>query len=80
MRNIVMRRTDYTVAPITVTQRQRNHFFHHAMPCNFLRLFPGDVAGRHIEVINRRQDDLHRTAFGANHQINAAGVALHAVL
>ena len=34
------------------------------------------VAGRHIKMQDARQNQLHRTAFGTNHHINARQIAL----
>ena len=78
-RHITGRGADNAEAAMAVAQRQWNRLLHGTMARDFLRLLPGDVAGRHVEVVNGREDDLQRTALGADHQIDAAGIALHAL-
>ena len=43
-----------------------NHFFYKSISSDALGLLHLDIARRKIDVIDRRQDQLQRTALGAN--------------
>ena len=58
-----------------VAHRDRNRAFDQRIPAPARDLVEPDVTGREIDLIDADEDQLQRTALGANHEIEAAGVA-----
>ena len=67
---------DDAKTPKTVAQADRNNTGHLRMRLQFFHRRERHIAGRHIEVKHARQNQLHRTALGAHHHVDAGQIAL----
>ena len=76
MRDVVVRTADNAKTLKTVAQAERNDLRHQRMFLQFQHRLQRHVAGRHVDVEHTRQNQLHRTALGTYHQIDALQVAL----
>src|SRR5687767_4316144 len=80
VQRIIFLRADDAVALPAVAERERHGLTDHAVLLERARRGERDVAGRRVEVIDAREHELHRAALRADDEIDAARVALHALL
>src|SRR5688572_13300406 len=80
VRDVVVIGTDDAKALVAVAQCERDGLLDHAVLGDFPGLRELNVPGGHVEVIDRRQDDLHRAALRPRYQVDAAGIARHALV
>src|SRR5918998_3096002 len=80
MSDVLVVRTDDAKAAMIVTHRKWKSPFHRPMFRELLRILPRNVSGWHVELIDARKNDLHGAAFRAHDEIDAARVAMHALL
>ena len=80
VRDVVVRRADDPEAAEAVAERERDRLLHRPVLRELLRGGERDVAGGRVEMEHGGQDELHRTALRAGHQVDAARVATHPLL
>ena len=67
------------VTAVVVPVGQGNAFGDVRMADNLFRIGEPNVAGRGVDVVDIGQDQLQRTAFGAEHQIDVFNVAVERI-
>ena len=73
----VRRRSTHNAKALkVVAQANGHHAGHHRVRLQRLDGLQRHVTGRHIQVKNAGQNELHRAAFGAHHHINPRQIAL----
>src|SRR5688572_2895848 len=73
-------RADDAIALPAVAERQGNRFLDEAVLLEGARCSERDVAGGRVDMVDPGEDQLHRAAFRADDQIDAARIAMHALL
>jgi hypothetical protein len=78
-RDIVVRRADDAKTAETVAERQRDDLLHHAVCGELAGFGERNVPRRRIQVVDAGEDQLHRTALRADHQVDPLCVAQQAL-
>ena len=73
-------RADDAKATETVSQSDRNHGLDQIVAAPALHLRDRDVSRRNVHMVDAGQNELQRTAFGTDHQIEPGGIPRQALL
>ena len=71
-REVTRLRADDAKAAKRITERQRHDGFDHRMGLEFFRVGEWNISGRHVDLVNAREDELQRAALGADDHVDAA--------